>query len=408
MARVRLRVTGGLAKPREFIFDDHDIFVLGRSTRCHCCMPDDPFLSENHFLLEINPPECALLDLGSMNGTYVNGVRRGVRKKGEAAQEAAKNSEKIPIKNGDRISAGKMQMEVIVEDTEPAQPPPAARGAARLCPAFPGIDVERELGSGGMGKVYLGRFTGGGDLVAVKTMALWEGASQEKQFQYFQREIEATKALKHPNIVHFYGSGRFDGGVYFILEYCNAGSVSALMGRLGGPVPLPQAAPIMLQAVEALDYAHKQGIVHRDIKPANLLLRDDGKGLTAKISDFGLSKNFRLAGMSGVTETGAMGGSIAFVSREQLLNFRFTQPVSDIFSIGATFYTMLTGRRVYDLESVKEPLEAVLRGLIIPMAKRDPDLPERLCGVIDRAVSVDSKDRHQSAAELKADLLGVL
>jgi hypothetical protein len=407
MARVRLRVTSSLAEPREFVFENPDIFVLGRSTECHCCMPDDPFLSKNHFLLEIAPPACALLDLGSKNGTFVNGVRRGVRQEGEAAQEAAKNAEKIIIENGDKISAGKMEMEVLIEDSEPARAPAAVPGE-EPSPAFPGIDVERELGTGSMGKVYLGRFTGGGDRVAVKTMAPRESLGQEKQLQYFQREMAATKALDHPNIVHFYGSGQFGGGYYFILEYCNAGSVSTLMRRLGGRVPLAQAAPIMLQTSEALDYAHKKGIVHRDIKPANILLTDKADGLAAKISDFGLAKDFRLAGMSGVTEIGTAGGSMAFAPREQILNFRFTQPVSDIFSIGATFYTMLTGCHVYDFESGSEPWEVVLRGRIVPMAKRDPSLPERLCGVIDRAVSVESKDRHQSAAELKADLLGVL
>ena len=408
MARVLLRVTSDFATPREFVFDNHDIFVLGRSAKCHCSIPGDSYLSKNHFLLEINPPECVLLDLRSLNGTYVNGVRHGAGKEGEGRQEEAQKAERIPIKNGDRISAGKTELEVIIEDAEPVRTPAASPGEARPLPAFPGIDVERELGSGSMGKVYLGRFTGGGDWVAVKIMLLREGASRDKQLQYFQREMEATKALKHRNIVHFYGGGRFDGGYYFILEYCNAGSAASLMQKLGGRVPLVQAAPIMLQTLAAMEYAHKQGIVHRDMKPANIVLTDEGEGLTAKVSDFGLAKNFTLAGMSGVTEVGVGGGSLMFVPREQLLNFQSAQPVSDLFSIGATFYTMLTGCSVYDFKSVSEPLNAVLEGRIIPMAKRDPSLPEKLCRVIVRAFSVESKDRHQSAAELKADLLNIL
>ena len=391
-ARVRLTVTSGAAAPRELLFDKHDIVTFGRAAHCHYSVPDDPFLSRNHFLIELNPPACVVMDLGSSNGTCVNGERREGR---------------CELKDGDVVSAGTVEARVALEADEPA-PEPGDPGEVRTWRKFPGVEVLRELGRGAMGKVFLVRMAASGTSAVLKTLTLTSVMEADKRGLYFQREMEATKALRHPHIVAYLDGGRFEGNLYFLLEFCAGGSLQELMDKRGGKLPLEEAKPLMFQALGALQFAHGLGFVHRDLKPANVLLSDEGGTLAAKIADFGLAKNFKLAGMSGVTECGMAAGSLSFVPREQLTNFLFTQPVSDVFSLGATFYALLSGAKVYDFEGAKAPMEAVLDGRTVPLAKRNPALPELLCGVIDKAVAVEPEARHQSAADFAAELSAAL
>ncbi len=390
--RVRVSVTSGAAEPRELVFEKHDIVVFGRAPHCHYSVPDDPFLSRNHFLIEANPPACVVMDLESSNGTCVNGERRAGR---------------TELKDGDIVSAGTVEARVALEADEPA-PVTADPGEVKTWRNFPGLEVQRELGRGAMGKVFLVRMAASGTQAVLKTLTLTSIMEADKRGLYFQREMESTKALRHPNIVAYLDGGRFEGNLYFLLEYCTGGSLQELLDKRGGKLPLEEAKPLMFQALDALGFAHARGFVHRDLKPANLLLADEGGTLTAKIADFGLAKNFKLAGMSGVTECGMAAGSLSFIPREQLTNFLFTQPVSDIFSLGATFYTMLTGAKVYDFDAAKTPLEAVLDGRTVPLGARDRALPELLCRVIDKAVAPDTEARYWSAADFATELSAAL
>ena len=156
------------------------------------------------------------------------------------------------------------------------------------------------------------------------------------------REIENMRRLRHQHIVNFLDYGSVGGVFYILLEYCEGGNVSDLMSRHGGRFGLDEARPIMLQVMEGLAYAHKKGFVRRDLKPQNILLTGKEIPLTAKIADMGLAKNFAQAGLSGMTATGSFAGSFPFMPREQVTNFKFVKPVSDVWSMGATFYNILT------------------------------------------------------------------
>ncbi|MFA5140135.1 MAG: FHA domain-containing serine/threonine-protein kinase [Elusimicrobiota bacterium] len=404
--RIVLKVVKGLPQPKDFSYERHDLFVFGRSRECTCSIPDDPYLSKVHFIIEFNPPDAALQDLGSKNGTYVNGVRTSAKKTAGTYKEVLEKAPRVTLKHDDVIKAGGAEMHLAIEQkgSSAAAVKPAAPAKQ---PSLSNITILKEIGSGGMGKVYLARLTDGREAV-VKTMSLHGAVEEKKQLQYFEREMRSTMELKHPNIVAFYGSGRFEGGLYFAMEYCDSGSFTTLMESCGGRVPLEQAAPLMLQVADALEYAHARDIVHRDLKPGNILLKKEGRGLTAKISDFGLAKNYKLAGLSGVTEVGTAAGTLAFAPKEQLLNFRFTNPATDVFSTGAAFYSLLTGSYAYAFESVKEPLEAILDSRMVPLRKRSPDLPQALCAVIDKAVSPEAASRYQNGAELRAALKEVL
>jgi len=147
--------------------------------------------------------------------------------------------------------------------------------------------------------------------------------------------------------------------------------------------------------------AARQGIVHRDLKPGNLLLAGSRANRVVKVSDFGLAKNFEQAGLSGMTLAGHFAGMPLFMPREQVLNFKRVKPVSDVWSIAATFYYMLTGAPPRETPKGIDPLAAVLGGVSIPIRDRDHNIPKPLAAVIDRALAVDHKKRFQNATEFR-------
>ncbi|MBI5242217.1 MAG: protein kinase [Elusimicrobia bacterium] len=406
-ARVTLKLLRDSKPLKEYAFDAPDVFIVGRSRECHCPIPDDAYLSLNHFLIEVAPPQCFLRDLGSRNGTYVNGVRCGGRGQGESPKQAAERAERIALKDGDAIFAGNVEIHVSISSPAGPAHAPQPQGEKPLF-TLPGYEIVRELGRGSMGVVYLARRTAYRRVVALKILSASESRLSAKQREIFQREVDATKVLQHPNIVAFYGSGCSGDDLFFAMEYCDGGSLSALLNRSGGRLGLEVAKPLMLQVLDGLEYAHSKGIVHRDIKPDNILLSGVGESLAAKISDFGLAKNFMLAGLSGISNPDSGGGTLAYMPKEQLLNFMYTKPVSDVFSVGAAFYAMLTGRFVYDFEALSDPFQAVLEGRVMPIAKRGALLPQGLMDVIDKAVSVEAQMRYPSAGEMKRALTEAL
>jgi serine/threonine-protein kinase len=271
---------------------------------------------------------------------------------------------------------------------------------------IPGYELGKMLGRGGMGAVYLAKRKKDGAKVAIKVM-LSKVAVDEDSRKAFQREIEVTRSLRHANCVELLDHGSASSGFYFAMELCPGGSVDGLMEGRGGKLSVSEAAPIMLQSLEGLAFAHEKGFVHRDLKPQNILLTAKERGI-AKVSDFGLAKNFQKAGFSGHTATGSVAGTTPFMAREQVTNFKYVRPVTDVWSMGATFYNMLTGQVPRDFRRGQDPMEAILRGDVVPMRKRDSGIPRKLAEVIDHAIADKAKDRFQTAAEFLRELRRVL
>lgn len=426
---VRLRIVDGPQAGREFVFDAHDTFVFGRAPDCHCSVPDDRYISARHFLVEVNPPDAVIRDLGSKNGTRVNGVVSGQRARGEAQDAAAARSLVVALKDGDRIKAGVSEFQVSIRRPQPAAAPavepvvkPAAKpglvtgffaavakniGAGPL-PAIPGFRVEKKLKEGGMGQVLLAKRQEDGRTMVLKVIKPQAGSVTDRQKKLFQREMALSIELRmdggHRNIAHFDNSGIADDIFYFAMEYYPDGSVWDLMQQGGGRLPPRQAVDLAAQALQGLAFAHAKGVVHRDIKPENILLaKEDGRWV-AKLADFGLAKNFIMAGMSGMTSTGSMGsGTPEYMPLEQLMQYRDSRPVSDLFSLGASLYNMLTGKYVYDLGA--DAVVAVMNGRVVPVRERDVALPRALAEVIDKAVAVKAAERYQTADAFRAALL---
>jgi len=429
--QVNLRVLAGPYKGRVFSFTQPDTFLIGRTEDSHLCLPEDKFFSRHHCLLEITPPRCFLRDLGSTNGTFVNGQR-------------------VPqalLKSGDRIQGGETLLLVEVCAAEPStasnsplneysRPPSIVtveclncgrqdkaeaqgpdeqltflcedcRMELRRTPQpIPGYDTIRLLGRGGMGTVMLARDQNTGRPVAIKTL-LPEFAVSEKAMRRFMREIDVAAALKHSHIVEFLDRGVNNGVVYLVTEFVDGPDAAKLADARGGQLPLHEGLTIISQALAALSYAHAQGYIHRDIKDQNILVSGSGPGLTAKLTDFGLAKSFTQSGMSGVTVAGEMAGTLAYMPPEQLKNFRDVQPQSDIYALGMTAYSLLSGKLALNLArktSMAETIKAIFEQPTIPLRERAPHLPLQVCEIIDRALVKDPSERWQSAVAMRTAL----
>jgi hypothetical protein len=432
--RVTLRVIAGPQTGRVFTFEQHETFMIGRSEDSHFCLPQDRYFSRHHCILEIAPPQCFLRDLGSTNGTFVNGIR----------------VETCYLKNGDRIQGGETVLEVDVSTensfTQPLGQPqqlrtttvpslvtvqclncgiPAEAEASRpdakmtfLCDdcreklkqnpqPIPNYQMIRILGQGGMGSVMLARSMKDGRPVAIKTL-LPEVAISEQSLKRFLREIEVAASLQHPHVVSYIEHGTHNGIVYLVTEFVAGMDASKLAKHRGGKLDYREVVKIMEQTLAALDFAHSLGFVHRDIKEQNILVDGTYPNYNAKLTDFGLAKSYKQTGMSGVTMVGDVAGTIAYMPPEQVRDFKEVQPPSDIYAAGMTAYSLLTGAHALDISpraGIAETVKAIFEKPIIPIAQRSLDVPLRVAAVIETAIAKQVEMRWRSAGEMRDALL---
>jgi serine/threonine-protein kinase len=428
--RVTLRVLEGPYTGREFAFDQHDTFLIGRSDAAHLYLPEDKFFSRHHCLLEIAPPRCFLRDLGSTNGTFVNGqkvaeafLQSGDRIQGGqtvlqvevvAEQPASLDSSETPtlakpiLVTVDCANCGRQEQAQAAPDEQMTFICEECREELKRRPQpVPGYEMIKVLGRGGMGCVMLARSEKSGQSVAIKTL-LPEVAVATQSLRRFMREIEVAAALDHPNIVRFVESGTHNGAVYLVTEYVDGPDAARLADAQGGRLPYQQAIDVISQSLDALAYAHARGYIHRDIKESNILIAGTSPNFTAKLTDFGLAKSFTQSGMSGITMAGDMAGTFAYMPPEQIRDFRNVRPTSDIYAIGMTAYSLLAGDVALDMGPANDmagTVRAIFEGQIIPLRQRAPHVPERVAEVIERSLAKLPAQRWQSAAAMRTALM---
>lgn len=453
-AKITLTVTQGKLSGRQFIFECRTTCIIGRSTDCNPQLPSDEdhcTISRYHCLLDINPPAIRVRDFGSKNGTYVNGKKIGQRQANQTPEEGAKlQFPEHDLRDGDEIKLGNTIFKVgigldpqkinvpkffpgtIDVNNNPKQPQNflerikhllgLAEGGDENLIAIRGYKIVKRLGKGGCGEVYLVQHNQSGKMVALKVL-LPAVAASEHGVQMFLRETENTKALQHLNVVHLIDYGYSETIFFFTMEYCEGGSVSDLMRQQGGRLSIDIAVPIVLQVLDGLEYTHNaeisyvklddgsfgkgRGLVHRDLKPGNIFLTWVDKKVTAKIGDYGLSKAFDIAGLSGQTLSGTKAGTPVFMPRQQVLNFKYAQPDVDIWATAACLYYMLTGTFPRNFTG-GDPFLVVLQTDPVPIRQRNAAIPKSLAEVIDLALVEKPEIYFKSATQFKQALLGVL
>lgn len=253
----------------------------------------------------------------------------------------------------------------------------------------------RELGHGGMATVYLGHDSELDRPVAVKVLA--ENLAGDPAFrERFLREARLAARLSHPNVVSVYDAGEDDGRPYIVME-CVEGETLADLLRARGRLPADEAVGLALQACRGLAHAHDAGLVHRDVKPQNLLLREDG---TLKVADFGIA---RAAEGTALTQAGTVLGTAAYLSPEQALGEEVTA-ATDVYSLGAVLYELLTGRPPYEFDSLGDLAAKQSAGEITPVSELEPKVPRRVEDAVMRSLARNPDYRPSSAAELAREL----
>ena len=274
---------------------------------------------------------------------------------------------------------------------EPGVPPYRAVVGELIADRY---EVEEMVGAGGMSSVFRAH-----DRLLERTVALKilheQFTRDEDYVERFRREARSVAQLAHPNIVTVIDRGEQEGRQFIVFEYVDGANLKERCRE--GALPLDEVLDVSIQTAGALAFAHGRGIVHRDVKPQNVLLDDEGQ---AKVTDFGIARSLDV---QGVTQTGTVLGTSDYIAPEQARGERVS-PKTDIYSLGAVLYELLTGQVPYPgdnfvaiaMRHVHDPVPIVL--------ERRPDCPPRLDSVVRRAMAKDPDDRFESMDELLAAL----
>ncbi len=261
--------------------------------------------------------------------------------------------------------------------------------------------LERKLGSGGMATVYLAEDLRHGRKVAIKVLE--PGLAAALGVERFLREIEIAAKLTHPHILPLHDSGEADGFLYYVMPYVDGESLRQRLSREKQPA-LPDATRILKEVVDALAYAHAQGVVHRDIKPDNIML----SGRHALVADFGIAKALsEVSGQQQLTSLGVAIGTPQYMSPEQAAGDDDIDYRADVYSVGIVAYEMLAGRPPFSGTNIQQVLRAQIEQIPEPVDQIAPSVPPAMANAVMRCLAKSRTDRWQSAAELLAELEAV-
>jgi eukaryotic-like serine/threonine-protein kinase len=261
-------------------------------------------------------------------------------------------------------------------------------------PKFGRFEVQKELGKGAMGVVYLGKDPKIGREVAIKTMALsqeFEAEELAEVKERFFREAETAGRLSHPNIVTIYDTGEEHDFCYIAMELLKGGDLAPYV-KQANLLPVERVVSIVARAADALGYAHKQNVVHRDIKPANMMYHAETDIL--KLTDFGIA---RLTDSS-KTKTGMVLGTPSYMSPEQLAGKKI-EGRSDLFSLAVSLYQMLSGKLPFEGESMAQLMFKIANEAPTDILSVNPNLPPALVAFLDKALSKNPDERYQTGEE---------
>jgi len=248
-----------------------------------------------------------------------------------------------------------------------------------------------KLGSGGMAVVYKAHELSLNRIVALKVLS--SHLSENNEFiKRFEREARAAAKLNHPNIIQIYAIGEEEGIYFFSMEYVKGKTLAQIIEE-EKKLTYDRAIPIIIQTAEALSEAHKHGIVHRDMKPSNIMVNNNG---TVKVTDFGIAY---VSQETKLTKSGSIIGTPEYLSPEQC-EAKAIDNRSDIYSLGVTFYELLSGKTPYKADTPVSMLMEIVKGNFPPLNKVNPDVPEFIQKIVEKMMQTKPEERFNTVNEL--------
>lgn len=274
--------------------------------------------------------------------------------------------------------------------------PPVTQGTSIPGRRIGPFILERQIGVGGMGLVYLATYPRNDKKVALKVLS--PGLmSDEKLLKRFEREIEILRRLDHPNIVKYYGGGVENNQRYYAMEYIDGGSLQEVLKRRGR-LTWEQAIHVGRQVSSALEHAHNAGIIHRDLKPANLFLSRKGR---LKLGDFGIARDTEATAL---TAAGKTVGTYAYMAPEQIQAGLPLTGRTDLYALGCVLYEVIVGETPFQSDNPMDMLMQHLRDDPYSVSEKVPDCPVWLDQLIDRLLAKDPEDRPHDALAVHTEL----
>jgi len=433
--RLKLVFRNGHHRGHTLEFEAPRTLVLGRSSQADVQIYDER-ISRRHCAIRLEPDGVRVKDLNSGNGTYVNGVevRETAMTQGDVLLLGRTEVEIHTLPSTEKLASTQTMpwrgapprgvpnaASFSARQTTADQPPPASvtcafcqnpippahmhmavehRGrylCARCAPRIevPGYEIEKPLGEGAMGVVYLAQCKRRNIPVALKVLKTRGEVSPEDR-RRFIREASTAAELEHRNIVRVLDLGEAPPYLFYVMEFVHGRSLKEWI-KEHGALPLPSVLRIAVQVALALEHAREHNIVHRDIKPENILVQHDG---LAKVTDFGLAKNMMTAGVSNLTRPGDGLGTLPFMPPEQIENALYADHRSDIYSFGASIYNMLTARPPFQAKTTLDFFNKIREEPPTPIATFRTDVPRVIQVMIEKALAKKPEDRYQQVGEM--------
>ncbi|MBA3710299.1 MAG: protein kinase, partial [Planctomycetes bacterium] len=345
-----------------------DVTILGRQSACDVQI-HDTMSSRAHCQVRRDGKLFSLVDLGSRNGTLLNGKKVSERQ----------------LSFGDRIAVGHAEYLFVKE-----------AGDVELKDLLSKYEILEKIGEGGMGIVYKANQRSMARVVALKILSP-KYISKPKFVDQFTREARAAGSLNHPNIIQVHDVGTENEIHYFSMEFVDGPTCMQVL-RDNGPFGIGEALEIVRQTAKALEYAHGQRLIHQDIKPDNIML---SSASSVKLADLGISKTFdEVAAEEGPKR---VMGTPHYMAPEAALGKKIDHRV-DIYSLGATFYHLLTGKTPYTGTSATDVLKAYVMDPMPAIQDINPETPDDVCALVERMMAKKPDDRYQHVGEVAEEV----